>query len=421
MVILLLCCTLCTQAQDTPATDTLSLTLANAEKAFLENNFQLLAARFQVNAAEAAVLQARLWDNPVLSIDQGAYNQATGKWFDASRTGQTTVAVEQVFSLAGKRNKRVALEKINAGIAQNQFYDLMRTLRYELHTSFFSLYFLRQSIAVYDQEIQSLRSLIEGYKIQYENGNIPFKELARLRSLKFNMENERLELLKRAAENQNTLILLTGDKLGRPVKPIAETSFLDKIDMNSLRYGALVDTGLSCRYDLQIAASKVQLSQANLSLQRSLRMPDLAIGGTWDRQGSYIENYNSVTLGLSIPLWDRNQGNIKAAKFMLDESKVQQSQAELEVRNDISKAYTQLMEAEKVYTSASKYFMNDDYEKLIDGIVKGYKNKTINLLEFIDYYETYKNSKTEMNLLLINRLEAMEYLNFVTGKNWFNY
>ena len=95
-----------------------------------------------------------------------------------------------------------------------------------------------------------------------------------------------------------------------------------------------------------------------------------------------------------------------------------QSQAELQVRNDISNAYRQLLETDKLYKTASLQFTSD-YEKLLDGITKGYQNHTISLLEFIDYYETYKNSKLELNHLQNNRLDALENLNLATGTTIF--
>jgi len=38
---------------------------------------------------------------------------------------------------------------------------------------------------------------------------------------------------------------------------------------------------------------------------------------------------------------------------------------------------------------------------------------------FIDYYETYKNSKLELNHLQNNRLDALENLNLATGTTIF--
>ena len=45
--------------------DTLSLTVQQAEKRFLDSNFLLLAAHYNVDAQKALIQQAKLWDNPV--------------------------------------------------------------------------------------------------------------------------------------------------------------------------------------------------------------------------------------------------------------------------------------------------------------------------------------------------------------------
>src|SRR5205085_9407049 len=140
--------------------------------------------------------------NPNLSIDQGAYNPINKKWFDVSKNGETAVSLQQVIILAGKRNKQINIAKINSQLALYQFYDLIRTLRYELHSSFYGLFFLRQSIVVYNKEIESLQSLIKVYTNQYQKGNIAFKELARLQALQFSLENERIGLVKDADERQ---------------------------------------------------------------------------------------------------------------------------------------------------------------------------------------------------------------------------
>ena len=147
-----------------------------------------------------------------------------------------------------------------------------------------------------------------------------------------------------------------------------------------------------------------------------MRVPDVTLGGNYDRAGSYVRNYNSLSLAIDLPVWNRNQGNIKAAQFLVQANKQLQAQAELQVRNDISKAYRQLLESDRLYKNAAIQFTSD-YENLLEGILKGYQNHTISLLEFIDYYETYKNSKLEFNRLQSERMDALEALNLSTGTN----
>jgi len=393
--------------------DTLHLSLQDAENQFLQKNFLLLASRYQVSTADAAIIQAKLYPNPNFSIEQGVYNQDTKKWFDLSSTGETALALQQIIILAGKRNKQIDLAKINSQISLYQFYDLVRTLRYELRSSFYEIYFLRDATGVYDKEIESLKTLIDVYTTQYNKGNIAFKDLARLQALQFSLQNERLDLVKQATEKQLNLALLTGDTLLRPVAPVLSAGF-NEIDVNRLNYPELVDSAFVNRYDLKTANSQVLLSQSNLAFQKALRTPDLLLGANYDKAGNYVRNYNALSVAIDLPFWNRNQGNIRAAQFQIEANKQLQSEAELQVKNEISTAYKQLLETDRLYKTASLEFTSD-YEKLLDGITKGYQNHTISLLEFIDYYETYKNSKLELNHLQNNRLDALENLNLATG------
>jgi cobalt-zinc-cadmium efflux system outer membrane protein len=203
----------------------------------------------------------------------------------------------------------------------------------------------------------------------------------------------------------------------RPVSPVITTGF-DEIDVSKLNYAELVDSALLNRYDLRTAHSQVELSQSNLALQKALKTPDLLLGANYDKAGNYVRNYNALSIAIDLPFWNRNQGNIKAAQYQIEANQQLQSQAELQVRNEISNAYRQLLETDKLYKTASLQFTSD-YEKLLDGITKGYQNHAISLLEFIDYYETYKNSKLQLNHLQNNRLDALENLNLATGTTIF--
>ena len=396
------------------AQDSLRISLQQAESLFLQKNFLLLAAKYRINEADAAIIQAKLYPNPNFYFNQGLYNPETKKWLDFSETGETALALQQVIILAGKRNKQVAVSRINSTISLYQFYDLIRTLRYELRSLFYSLYFLREPIAVYDREIESLRVLIDTYADQYKKGNVAFKDVARLEALQFSLQNERLELAKQATERQTDLALLIGDTLSRAIKPLPDTDFIYHIDLSKVSYEQLLDSALVNRYDLKASNAQVELNQTNLTLQKSLRVPDVTVGFNYDKAGNYVQNFNALSLAIDLPFWNRNQGNIKMAEWQIEESKQLQSNAQLQVKADINRAYREMIETDRLYKTISLEF-TPDYEKLLDGITKGYQNHTISLLEFIDYYETYKNSKLEFNRLQNNRLDALENLNLATG------
>ena len=83
------------------AQDTTHITLQKAEKQFLEKNLQLLAEKYNVAIARAAVVQARLYNNPALQLSSALYNQDQKKILDVSnRTGQYGIGIQQLIILA---------------------------------------------------------------------------------------------------------------------------------------------------------------------------------------------------------------------------------------------------------------------------------------------------------------------------------
>ncbi len=402
------------RSQTLNSPDTIRLTLAEIEALFLKNNFSLLAARYQVDEADAAIIQSNLYPNPTLNIDQGAFNPQTKKWFDFTHTGESAASLQQVIMLGGKRNKQFSIAESNSKISKYQFYDLIRTLRYELRSSFYKLNYLEETIKVYDQEIQSLKTLVNGYTKQYENGNISLLEITRLKALLFSLSNERADLIREIDENQNNIQILTGDTLIRIVTPLPDTTYLKKITTYIPDYRRLLDSAMMNRFDLLVGRETVVLNQKNLAFQKSLRVPDITVGANYDRQGSYVNNYNSISMSIDLPLWNRNQGNIKIASFKIDESKENESLVEIKIKTEINMAKRKLIEAQTLYNSEENKF-SSDYDKLSDEMIKAYKNHLISLLEFIDYCETTKNLTIERNRLNVDLIEAAENINKATG------
>ena len=148
------------------------LTLQEAGQRFATCNLELIAERYNIDIAEAEVIQARLFENPVISLEQNVYNRLNGKYFDVGKEGEAVIEIEQLIYIAGQRNKRVRVEKLNKEMAVYQFEEVLRTLRSELNSKFIEIYYTRKSLSVYDKEIDYLERLLEAMKEQNEKGNI---------------------------------------------------------------------------------------------------------------------------------------------------------------------------------------------------------------------------------------------------------
>ena len=396
-----------------------TLTLKEAEQRFLERNLSLIAERYNIDMAQAQVLQAKLFENPVISLDQNVYNRLNGKYFDFGKEGEAVVEIEQVIHLAGQRNKQVRLEKINKEIAEYQFEEVMRTLRQELNEKFVEVYFLSKSIAIYEKEVNSLQALLGGMKIQQEKGNISLMEISRLESMLFSLRKEKNERENDLLTTRGELNLLLNLPEDTQVQLSLDEEVLQQLDLSQLSFADLKAI-INERPDQKIARSTVNASRANLKLQKSMAFPEFSVKGNYDRVGNFINDYFAIGVSLSVPIFNRNQGNIKAARFSIQQAGVQQEYAANRADMELFTAYTSLKKATQLYQSTNMD-LERNFEKLITGVNENFTRKNISLLEFIDYYDSYKETCIQLYEIKKNVFLAMENLNTVVGQNVLNY
>lgn len=383
-----------------------TLTLKEAEQRFLERNLSLIAERYNIDMAQAQVLQAKLFENPVISLEQNVYNRLNGKYFDFGKEGEAVVEIEQVIHLAGQRNKQVRLEKINKEIAEYQFEEVMRTLRQELNEKFVEVYFLSKSIAIYEKEVNSLQVLLGGMKIQQEKGNISLMEISRLESMLFSLRKEKNERENDLLTTRGELNLLLNLPEDTQVQLSLDEEVLQQLDLSQLSFADLKAI-INERPDQKIARSTVNASRANLKLQKSMAFPEFSVKGNYDRVGNFINDYFAIGVSLSVPIFNRNQGNIKAARFSIQQAGVQQEYAANRADMELFTAYTSLEKATQLYQSTNMD-LERNFEKLITGVNENFTRKNISLLEFIDYYDSYKETCIQLYEIKKNVFLAME-------------
>lgn len=395
------------------------VTLQEAEQCFMTNNLQLLAAHYEISKADAAIIQARLFENPVISFEQNVYNRLNGRYFDFGKDGQTAVELEQLINIAGQYNNRIKLEKANKEIAQYQFEEVVRTLRSELKKDFIRLFYAIQSQQIYETEISSLAKVIETVGQQQEQGNISLLERTRLEALLLSLQKDKNELSSQIIDLQAAVKLLMGMPADQPLVPFLNESFLPSVDLKHIPFSDLLEF-MQVRPDVKLAEAQIQTSVANQKLQKSLAFPEVSIKGTYDKAGNFINNYWAIGVNVSIPIFNRNQGNIKAARFAVEQSHKQEEQARREAENELFSTYSRLDKALELYKKTN-WELTDRLSEIIRGVNQNFLKRNISLLEFIDYYNSYKEIYLQMNQIKQDLFLAVEDINIVTDHNVFVY
>lgn len=403
--------------------DTLTLTLPQVEAQFLQTNFALLAQKYAIEGARAGVVQAALFPNPVIQVEQQITNrqipETEGRLFPL-RNGEQDVQIQQLVLLAGKRSKQINLARLNAEQTEYQFYDLIRTLSLDLRSSFFDIYFSQQALRMFDEEIPTIRRLVTAFQEQADKGNVAFKEVIRLQSFLLDLENGRTDLLRQLADEQATLKVLIGDTSDRYLRTQPDRAQLETLDPNALTLNQLASIAQENRYDLRAAETNTRLGMANLALQKALAVPDVALGLNYDKLAGYGTNYLGLTAQFAVPVFNRNQGNIRAAQAQSEAAKLLLSQSQTTVQNELLRSLVRARESDRLYRAFDQRFIQN-FDRLIDGVVTSYQRRNISLLEFTDFLESYRTSVIQLNGLQADRMRAFEELNFAAGKKLFAY
>lgn len=418
----LLCCFVLlgmTQTSLAQSADTLTLTLPQAEKLFVQGNFQLIAQNYQTDQARAEIITARLFDNPELSYENQLYNPETKKFLQTSKSnGQYQASVSQLIKLAGKRNKNIQVAQAGVKMAEYQYFDLMRTLRYNLRSNFYKTYYAQQSATLYLQQINSLKQLLTASEQQLKMGNIAMKDMIRIKSLVYSLSAEYNTLQNDIEDMETDLKLMTNIRADVNLKLLMDPAEEQRYTLDKAVYVNLLDSARNNRADLKLTQTGITYAEKNLRLQKAMAIPDVEFSLVYDLKSSYPDNYTGIGLHIPLPLFNRNQGEIKKAKIAIDAGKTLLSQQEATLENEVYNSYKSALRTESLYNGLDKNF-STDFDKLITEVIKNFRNRNLGLLEFMDFYDSYKETTLQLNDLKYQRMNAKEEINFVTGSTIF--
>ncbi|MDR1715593.1 MAG: TolC family protein [Prevotella sp.] len=380
----------------------IKLTTGEVESLFLSNNLQLIATRFEVDIADAAIVQAKLWDNPNLSISD-VNLWSTGSQRDGesevipplfgsfAKNTEFSIELSQLIQTANKRGKLVNREKVSKEIALQEFEEILRGLKVELRKSVYEIQYSQAYLAILTNQRESLSRLIESHKKQVSQGNIAKNELLRLQSSFLELENEINEVRSDLNEQQKTLkVLLNVDPFTN--LEVEENSNPQK-SPDSILLARLMELAEESRPDMKLHNLQTQYHEKSLAYEKSLRVPDLTISANYDRYGGVWKDFIGFGVSIDLPFFNRNQGNIRAARISRDQSLYLARQQQNIIQHEVAASYNNY-----VYTYAFYKKINDDsllpeLDNMLDTYTKNLQNRNISMLEYIDFMDAYRANK----------------------------
>ena len=345
-------------ATETNAAMPLRLSLSQAQEIAYRSNWDLLAARSEVDQALAQRWVAREFPNPTLSLNTSKIN-ANGNGNSTptgngifGRSYDSVIAVNQLFEIGGKRSSRRA--SANAGLqgAEARFMDARRVLALGVAKAYIDVLAAQASAEILSQSAQSLRREAGIADARLKAGDISLVDKSQIE-----IEAEKLELDASSASNSLAVAKISVEVLLGIKQPTGDWQPVDTIeDLTRENFHPNERGSLAQRPDMAAAEADVKKAEAEVKLQKAIRLPDPTLQLSYEHQPPGDPSH-SIGIGLSfpLPLWNRNRGAILVAEAAREKSRIQALKLEAEIAAEVTIA-------QRNYENASKRLQRQTLE-----------------------------------------------------------
>ncbi|MDP1971989.1 MAG: TolC family protein [Sediminibacterium sp.] len=395
-------------------TSQISLELNDCERLFQKNNLQLLSEQYNIKASKAAVIQAKIWEQPYLSGELNLYNPNRKQLFDIGNKGQKVLALQQLIYLGGKKKAEIEFAQSNLALAEIQYEELLRNLSYQLKTSFYEVYFGQLKIRQLEKQITLLDELIKAYTVQANKGNVSLKEVVRLESLALSLRNEINNIQKNLFTYQENLQILTNTN-ENIIAITNEEKLNEQLLVPSIfTLSQLQDKALEKNPNYLKAVKQKEQNEINVKWQKVLAKPDLTIGASYDQNGGAFNNQANLTFGINLPFKNKNRGNIKIAESLASQSLVNIDLIKTSLSAQLTVAHNNLIYQQIQLTKSIQSTRN--FENVYVGIIENFQKRNISLIEFTDFIESYNQSILYIDEIKKQIILSKETINYISNE-----
>jgi len=320
------------------------LTLQELEVLALEHSPIIAQAAAQITMSQGVAIQQGIYPNPVIGYE----SDTVGSSFTRDYQG---MYFSQLVKTGGKLKLQRAAANMDVMNAQLTYektrLDVLRSVRAGYYNVLVSQEANRinQALVLFTNQVYVI--MIDRLK----NGEQAAYELSQLQTLVIQARMNLMQSQNRYVAAWKQLAAAVG------MLELQPAYLADRVDMSvpNLDFDDLLAKAFSIHPDLQASINLESQSRLNLQLQKTIPLPDVTVAGALQNDfttpGYQRSSYN-LNLSVPVPIFDRNQGNIRVAQGRLNMATQQYAL----VQNDLN---SQLADAFERYQTArvqSEYY-----------------------------------------------------------------
>jgi outer membrane protein, heavy metal efflux system len=355
----------------------LGMTLGECESLAEHNNPTLTQAAARIEAARAECVQVGLYPNPRIGYQATEIN-------DERQAGQQGGYVGQEIVTNGKlqRNRELAAQAVHQleWAWQSQRGRVINDVR----RAFYDVLVAQRTLELSEQLVR-----IGQEGIRAAEGLLKAKEVSRVDVLQARIEADSAQILAQKAHNRyaaawRNLAVVAGvpDLMPAPLLGDLQNG------LSLLTWDAEVSRVLSESPVAAEAHCGIAKAQASLARECAQRIPniDLQFGAQYDN--ATRDAIAGVQAGVPVPLFNRNQGNIRRAQADLSAAHAEVRRVELELQQRLAVAFEQYQNARcQVEKYAGEILPNA--QTSLDLVAAGYRQGEFNYITLLTAQRTF--------------------------------
>jgi cobalt-zinc-cadmium efflux system outer membrane protein len=310
-----------------------TITVGDAVSIFLQQNLQLVAAKYDIDSAEAEKLTARLRPNPQISFTAADIPLMLNRELVNPQTFDYSIS--QTFEMAGKRQKRMDVADANAQVAQAQFETTVWQLTNDVKKKFYAVLLAKSLFDLAKENRTTFDQIVEHTRDVFKLGEISGLDLQRLEveRIKFDTDLANTERDYEVAL-RDLRVALGGNYSATEVEVAGAIDYYQSYDFS---FADLRDKAIAARPDLKVAKLTQKAADASIRLQHAMKYPDLTVAAGVEQVRNGGSTYN-VGVSIPLPVYDRNQG--ERAKALIDKERAQNQEQQVtnHIVSDVDKA-----------------------------------------------------------------------------------
>ena len=324
----------------------------------LADNLDLQAARAEIEAARGRLLQAGLRPNPML--DLGAQQSVTGP------DNNLNVGVTLPLDLNRRKAGRVGVAERELELKEAQVLNRARELGAEVRMKAGEVLAAQRNLRITEELLDINRQALQLIGGRVQRGAVPALEESLQRVEVNRLDASRQMLQSRVEVATLQLQVLIGRS---PEAPLSVQGDLRTRLVTFAREGAF-ERALAARPDLRMAQAEAAMAQAKIRKEEAEGRWDASVNVGYMRQDfgydlsgltargelrpiTDIFHYVGGGVTITLPVRNRNQGNVAAAFAEARATEHRADLATLTVRQEVAAAFTQHEAAERaldIYT-----------------------------------------------------------------------